>query len=186
MTLGPSERIAIPFSRMKCLLILAVALVFVVACGYFVAHAEDQARYSPVFIRIVCGIGVPFFAAIAIVSILRLVDSRPGLVVDRQGIDDRTGVTSIGRVDWADIHDLRVTRARWNNALVVELHEPERFARRGNVVQRLLRFSAPSPVVLGSNVLDMPFDTMVQLVRRFHDDWKSQAKPPLSPGLPGV
>jgi hypothetical protein len=184
--LGPPERVAIPFSRMKCLLILAVALVFVVACGYFATHSEGQTRYSPMFIRIVCGIGVPFFAAIAIMSVVRLVDSRPGLVVDRQGIDDRSNFASVGRVDWADIHGLRTTRARWNNALVVELHEPERFARRGNVVQRLLRIGAASPVVVGSNALDVPFDTMVQIVRRFHDDWKSQAKPPLSPGPPDV
>ena len=183
---GPSERIAIPLSRVKCLVIFAVAPVFVVACGYFATHAEGHSRHSPTFIRIVCGIGVPFFAAIAIMSLVRLVDARPGLVVDRQGIDDRTNFASVGRVDWADIEGLRVTRARWNNGLVVELHEPERFARRGNVVQRLLRFGAPSPVVLGSNALDVPFDTMVQMVRRFHDDWKSQAKPHLSPGPPGV
>jgi hypothetical protein len=183
---GPAERIAIPFSRMKCLLIVAVALVFVVACAYFATHSEGHSRHSPMFIRIVCGVGVPFFAAIAIMSVVRLVDSRPGLVVDRQGIDDRTSFASVGRVDWADIHGLRATRARWNNALVVELHEPARFAWRGNVVQRLLRTGAASPVVLGSNALDVPFDTMVQIVRRFHDDWKSQAKPPLSPGPPGV
>lgn len=170
---------------MKCLLIFAVALVFVVACGCFAIHSEGHSRHSPTFIRIVCGIGGPFFAAIAIMSIVRLVDSRPGLVVDREGIDDRTNFASVGRVDWADIDGLRVTRARWNNGLVVELHEPERFARRGNVVQRLLRFGAPSPVV-GSNALDVPFDTMDQIVRRFHDDWKSQAKPALSPGPPGV
>lgn len=186
MIVGPPERIAIPFSRMKCLLIFAVALVFVVVCAYFATHSEGQHRYSPMFIRIVCGIGVPFFAAIAIMSIVQLVDSRPGLVADRQGIDDRTNFASVGRIDWVDIDGLRVTRARWNNGLVVELHEPERFARRGNVVQRLLRFGAPSPVVLGSNALDVPFDTMVQIVRRFHDDWKSQAKLALSPGPPGV
>jgi hypothetical protein len=183
---GSRERIAIPFSRMKCLLIFAVALVFVVACAYFATHSEGPHRYSPMFIRIVCGIGVPFFAAIAIMSVVRLVDPRPGLVVDRQGIDDRTSFASVGWVGWADVHGLRTTRARWNNGLVVELHEPERFARRGNVMQRLLRFGAPSPVVLGSNALDVPFDTMVQIVRRFHDDWKSQAKPALSSGPPGV
>ena len=186
MILGSPERIAIPFSRMKCLLILAVALVFVVACWYFASHAEGQSRHSPLFIRIVCGIGVPFFAAIAIVSIVRLVDSRPGLVIDRQGIDDRSNLGAVGRVDWADIRDLRIMKGRWNNGLVVELHEPARFARRGNVVQRILRIGAPSPVVLGSNGLDVPFDTMVQIVRRFHDDWKSWANPPLSPGPPGV
>ena len=183
---GLRERIAIPFSRMKCLLIFSVALVFVVVCAYFATHAEGHSRHSPTFIRIVCGIGVPFFAAIAIMSIVRLVDSRPGLVVDRQGIDDRTNFAAIGRVDWADIRDLRVMKARWNSGLIVELHDPERFARRGNVVQRLLRFGAPSPVVLGSNALDIPFDTLVQIVRRFHDDWKSQAKPALSPGPPAV
>ena len=155
MTPGPTERVAIPFSRMKCLLILAVALLFVVACAYFATYSQGKHRYSPMFVRIACGIGVPFFAVIAIMSV-------------------------------ADIQSLRVARARWNNGLVVELHEPERFARRGNIVQRLLRFGAPSPVVLGSNALDIPFDTMVQIVRRFHDDWKSPAKPPLSPGSPGV
>jgi hypothetical protein len=138
------------------------------------------------YILIVCGIGVPFFAAIAIVSVVRLVDARPGLVIDRQGIDDRSNFSSIGRIDWADIRELRTIKARWSGALVVELHEPARFARRGNVVQRLLRFGAPSPVVLGNNALDVHFDTMVQIVRRFHDDWKAEAKPPLSSGPPDV
>lgn len=186
MTFGPPERIAIPFGRLKCLAVLAVAAVFVVACVFFATHSEGQARYSPTFVRIVCGVGVPFFAAVAIMSVVRLFDSRPGLIVDRQGIDDRTNFSSIGRVDWADVRGLRTTTARWNNGLVVELHEPARFARRGNIVQRLLRAGAVSPVVLGSNALDVPFDAMVQIVRRFHDDWKSRAKPPLSPGPPDV
>jgi hypothetical protein len=180
------ERIAIPFSRLKCLVILAAASVFVAACAFFAAHAESQVRYSPIFVRIVCGAGVLFFAAAAIMSVVRLFDSRPGLVIDRQGIDDRTNFSAIGRVDWSDIRGLRTTKARWNSGLVVELHDPARFARRGNIVQRLLRTGAVSPVVLGSNALDVPFDTMAEIVRRFHDDWKAQAKPPLSPGPPGV
>ena len=186
MTLGPPERIAIPFSRLKCLVILAVASVFVVACAFFATHSQGQARYAPTFVRIVCGAGVALFAAVAIMSVVRLFDSRPGLIVDRQGVDDRTNFSSIGRVDWADVRGLRTVKARWNNGLVVELHEPQRFAGRGNIVQRLLRAGAASPVVLGSNALDVPFDTMVQIVRRFHDDWNAWAKPPLSPGPPDV
>jgi len=181
----PPERIAIPFSRMKSLLILAIALVLVVGCAYFATHSEDQTRHSPMFVRIVCGAGVPLFAAIAITGVVRLVGSKPGLVIDRQGIDDRSNFTAIGRIDWADIRDLRTIKARWS-VLVVELHDPERFARRGNVVQRILRFGALSPVVLSSNALDVHFDTMVQIIRRFRDDWKVQAKRPLSPGPPGV
>jgi hypothetical protein len=116
------------------------------------------------------------------VSVVRLFDFRPGLVIDRQGIDDRSNLASIRRVDWADIRGLRIMKARWNNGLVIELHDPERFARRGNVLQRLLRLGSPSPVVLGSNALAVPFDAMVRLVSRFHDE----AKAPLSPGPPGV
>ena len=186
MISGSSERIAIPFSRPKCAAILLVASIFVAACAFFASHPEGHARYAPTFIRIVCGIGVLFFGAIAIMSVVRLVGSRPGLVIDRQGIVDRSNLTSIGRVDWADIHGLRIVKARWNNGLVVELHDPGRFARRGNVLQRLPRHGSPSPVVLGSNALAVPFDTMVEMVSRFHDEWKARAKPPLSPGPPGV
>lgn len=183
---GAPERIAIPFSRVKCAAILLLASAFVAGCAFFAIHPEADTRHSSTFIRIVSGIGVPFFGAVAIVSVVRLFASRPGLVIDRQGIDDRSNLVSIGRVDWADIRGLRITRARWNNGLVVELHDPARFARRGNVLQRLLRFGAPSPVVLGSNALDVSFDTMVKLVSRFHDEWKAETKPPLSPGPPGV
>jgi hypothetical protein len=175
-----------PFSRLKCAAILLVASIFVAACAFFASHPEGHARYAPTFVRIVCGIGIPFFGAIAIMSVVRLVGSRPALVIDRQGIDDRSNLTSIGRVDWADVRSLRIMKARWNNGLVVELRDPERFARRGNVLQRLLRLGSPSPVVLGSNALAVSFDTMVEMVSHFQDEWKARTKPPLSPGPPGV
>lgn len=186
MTSGAPERIAIPFSRLKCAAILLVALAFVAGCAFFVLHPEADTRHSSTFIRIVSGIGVPFFGAVAIVSVLRLFDSRPGLVIDRQGIDDRCNIASIGRVDWADVSGLRIMKARWNKGLVIELHDPGQFAQRGNILQRLLRFGSPSPMVLGSNALAVSFDTMVELVSRFHDEWQAGAKPPLSPGPPGV
>jgi hypothetical protein len=126
---GPSDRIAIPFSRMKCAAILLVALILVAACAFFAIHPEGSRRHSSTFIRIVSGIGIPFFGAVTVVSVVRLFGSRPGLVIDRQGIDDRSNLVSIGRVDWADISGLRITKARWNNGLIVELHDPSRFAR---------------------------------------------------------
>lgn len=171
---------------MKCAAILLFASVFVVACAYFATHSGSQTRYSPAFVRIVCGAGVLLFGAAAVLGVVRLLGSRPGLVIDRRGIDDRTHLAAIGRVDWADVSGLRIVKARWNNSLVVELRDPERFAQRGNVVQRLLRWGSASPVVLGSNALGVSFDTLVQMVRRFHDEWRAEATPPLSPGPPGV
>ena len=52
MTSGPSERIVIPFSRLKCAAILLVASIFVAACAFFASHPEGHARYAPAFIRI--------------------------------------------------------------------------------------------------------------------------------------
>ena len=147
---------------------------------------EGSTRYSPTFLRVVSGIGVLLFGGVTILSVVRLFGSRPGLIIDREGIDDRTNLVSIGRVDWSNVRGLRIRKARWNNSLVVELHEPDRFARRGNVLQRLLRLGSSSPVMLSSNALAVSFDTMVQLVSRFHDEWKAEARRPLSPGPPGV
>jgi hypothetical protein len=182
VTLGPSERVAVPFSKVMHIGTLVVLSAFVMAFAYLALHPDGHGpRYSPTYVRIVSIVGLPFFGAFSIICIARIFDAKPGLIIDRQGIDDRTHVTGVGRVDWADVRGLRPIKVGRVRFLVVDVHEPARFARRGNIVQRLLRMgSRHGPVVLASLPLDVQFDTMVELVRRFYEDAKPDIKLPLS------
>lgn len=187
MIFEPPERITIRFSKVKWIAIAVLTCAVAAGCAFMATHPDGSSRHSPLYVQTVSIAVMLICGAVAVVAVVRLLDRKPGLVIDRQGFDDRSHFDSVGRVDWADVRELRVMTVGRKRMLAVDVHDRGRFARRGNLLRRFMRM-APigGPVVLGSGGLDVDFDTLVQIVRRFHDDWKLQAKPPLSPGPLGV
>jgi len=80
--------------------------------------------------------GVIFFGFGLIVFLRQILDSRPRLVVDEQGIFDRT--LSVGVIEWQDIEHAYLNSVVGNPFISLVLNNPEKYLQRAMSSQKKL------------------------------------------------
>ena len=168
MSSDAAEEGVVPLEKMK-IFGLAFLGAIMTAVAIWVCLLPDHAtRYQPWLLRAAGAVGGALFGFMSLVHAVRLFDSGPGLIVDREGIVDRTTYTSVGRIPWVEIQGMRIAGRGLSKYLIVDVRDPEMFADRGNPVQRLLRaingLFVGSPVWLTASALSVGFAEMVALV----------------------
>ena len=170
MSSDATDEVVVPFEKMKIFgLLLLGGLLAAVAIwvGLLPAHAT---RYPVLLLRIIGVVGGAFFGLLSLFYLVRLFDNGPGLIVDREGIVDRTTYTCVGRVPWVDIQGLRMGGRGLSKYLVVDVLDPDKFFNHGNMLQRTLRaingLYVGSPIWLSANSLSVGFADMVALVEK--------------------
>ena len=113
------ERIVIAGSRMRYLIYLVVASCFVAAGVLLLAL-----RQSP----LVAWLNIIFFGAGVVVFALQVADRRPRIIIDDQGILDRT--LKVGTIDWADIRAVFLKRSQDQPFICLELVDPSKYTQR--------------------------------------------------------
>lgn len=114
-------------SRGKLVLALLGAAGFVVL-GLFLAMRGTGIE---VWVGWVC---VAFFGAGIPLFLKQLLDARPRVVLDEVGVLDRT--LGVGRIPWTEIEGAYISRIQGNPFVCLRLHDPERWTRELNAVQR--------------------------------------------------
>ncbi|MBX9790099.1 MAG: hypothetical protein K2Y37_14375 [Pirellulales bacterium] len=162
------EAIAIPLSKGKILLLLFGSIAFVAISIWMWSYASEQQRYNPLSVQAVAVAGVLFFGACAIYSAMKFIDTKPGLVIDQQGIVDNSNAAAVGRVSWRDIVGLSVTTIAGQRMLTIELANPQQYIERLGFIRRLLNSASyrmtGSPINISANGLAIKFDDLVGLV----------------------
>jgi hypothetical protein len=170
------ETVVVPLGRSKMLLLLGASLLFVFAgawiFGLDAAEIAAQRRYNNPLIMHGAGMAAMMLGGLgAIVMVRKLVDRRPGLVLDAHGLTDNSSAVSAGLIPWRDIAGFEVHRIQGQRLLYVLLHDPDAYiARCGPIKRVLLRANqriAASPIAITSNALSMDFDTVVALTERY-------------------
>ena len=77
---------------------------------------------------LVAWLNIVFFGAGAIVFAMQVVDRRPRIVIDDQGILDRT--LKVGRIEWEDIRAVFLKRSQGQPFLCLELVDPSKYTQR--------------------------------------------------------
>lgn len=113
------ERVVIPASGARWTLLFVAALGFVAAAILLLVIHQ-----SPV----VAWLNIAFFGACATFFALQVVDRRPRLVIDDQGILDRT--LKVGLIDWADIRAVFLKRSAGQSFLCLELADASKYTQR--------------------------------------------------------
>ena len=75
------------------------------------------------------GCGVPIY-------IWQIVDSRPRLIIDDDGVLDRT--MGVGRIAWGDIETAYVRSIDGNDFICFELKDPEKYLQKSSKVKRAM------------------------------------------------
>ena len=121
--------IAIKTSRLKYVLLLCAALGFIAGGIFIISHGKPDETWIGWMSVIVFGSGVPLFA-------WQLFDSRPRLVIDEQGILDRT--LGVGVIPWSEITCAYVKSIQSNDFICLEVRNPERWLARLSPVKRAM------------------------------------------------
>jgi hypothetical protein len=167
----------IGLSRTKTLRLLGGSLAFV-AGGAWMLHlsAADIERLPGFNLPwLTHGLGVVlvvFFGLGVLVGVRKLLDRRPGLVLDAQGLHDNTSGVSAGLVPWRDVTGFSVFEAFGQRSLIVHVSDPSKYAALGGIAGRALRRInlklCGSPVTLASQSLQVGFDELVDLCLLYH------------------
>jgi len=172
-TAGGLDTLAIPVAKGTLARFFVASLLGLIACVFMLAGAGSKER--PVIRAVLRGIGaigVPFCGLSALYAGRRLFDPTPGLVLDAEGIIDRSNLIGAGRVRWDEIREIRVTQSVRQKFLTVIVSDPEKFIQRGNPMRRKAAAAnhrmAESPVNITARTLKIPFDQLVAKTSEYY------------------
>lgn len=167
---APIDEVVIPLSKTKITLVILGSVAFVPVCVWIWSIAEAQDRFHPLYMKgvaLACG----FLCSIgAIYGCYMLLDRKPGLIIDSEGIVDNSSGIAVGRVFWGEIVGLKVTQVSGQRFLTVMVVDPKKYLHRGGLFLRMVQAAnfrmMGSPINIASNALEIRFDDLVDAMNQ--------------------
>lgn len=168
-------------NRGQSVLMLFGSLLFVAAGLWMLLADPDQfGRRSPLMIKFWGASAVLFFGATLIGWGSNAVRRSPALVLGPEGLRINAGPAARALIPCADIRDFRVSSGKGPSMLVVRLHDPEAYARRGGPLRALLdRINlrlCGSPVAIGDNVFADYAGDVAARCNAWLEQWRAQMR----------
>jgi hypothetical protein len=155
---------------------MSIVMLLFVALGVWLTTVPDGNRdNTPAHVLgVIC---IVVFGTLLAMVVRQLVDLRPGLVLNGEGILDNASAVSVGLVPWSDVVRLYVVDAGGNKYLVVEVSNPSEYMSRGGPIARWMRRGNAgmlgSPIFIGNRSLQVPFDELVEACIGYLDRYAS-------------
>jgi hypothetical protein len=109
-----------------------------------------------------------FFGSCAVFALRKLFDSSPAVIISAEGILDNSSGISAGIIRWSEIKGMWVTEVQRQKFLTIDVHTPDVYVDRGNVIQRYLKRTNAklygSPVQISANGMALAFDEFLQAI----------------------
>lgn len=174
------ENVTIPLSKRKLALLFAGAILFVIAGIYFLVQPRGFA--SPVtankpFFFIVGVAAILFFGICAITILGKLLNTRPGLIINEQGIIDNSSGTSGGLIPWSEIAGVKQAKVQNQRFILLMVTDPEKriAAEPGSFKKRMMKINYRiyhTPVCITANGLRKNFDEVYKLINKAFAEYK--------------
>lgn len=172
-----TERVEIAWSKAKLIKLLIFSVLFLLA-GLWLAIRQPEIRNSffnsPIMKNLAAYGGTIMGAAGIYFFSKRLIDKRPGLIIDENGITDNSSAFSFGLIPWSDIaqvyeFSIQASIASRPRFITVELHDPEKYiSRETNSFKRNLLLlnlkNYGSPVHISTNGLEINPNDLLGLI----------------------
>ncbi len=161
------ERI-IPLSRKKIVLIILGSLAFVGLGIWMWGHASGTSMAEGILLRVISVLSIGFFGLCGIYGCVKIFDSKPGLIIDQEGIIDSSSAAAVGRVPWSEITGVTISEISGQKFLTIHVTDPEKYMERGGAMtKRMHRMNLKmtgSPINLSSNALGIDFNELCQIL----------------------
>lgn len=150
----------IPFSKRKLRRNLIMCVIFVLLGLWMVIYRpeiDNPVLNSPVVIYGVGGMAILFFGYMLYFNIRKIADTKPGIIIDDQGITDNSSAFPLGFVPWQDIRRLATVTVARQKFLVIGIGNPQVYIEREKGLKKTtLEYnyrSYGSPFIISANGL---------------------------------
>ncbi len=166
------EKIEIPLSKMKIVLLLIGGLVFVIAGMFFIlkpsVFVTARFRHENI-IRIVGIVSIVFFGLCLFFIVKKLFDNKVGLIIDQNGITDNSSANSIGLIEWQDITMVQTLQIASTKMLLLITDKPDKYIQRAKngMSKRVMKTNHKmygSPLSIASTSLKIKFGDLEKLI----------------------
>ncbi|SFU66735.1 hypothetical protein SAMN05216480_11259 [Pustulibacterium marinum] len=174
------DRIEIPLSKTKLLLLLLGGIGFVVLGTWFTIHPEQFK--TPLFqssevIRMSGIASIVFFGVCVVFIFKKLFDKKVGLIMDENGITDHSSGTSVGLIEWDDIIGLETVQVASTKIMMLLTNQPEKYIARAKngIAKQAMKANYKmygSPLSIASNSLQITYDDLEKLITKVLDERK--------------
>ena len=165
------NKVEIPLSKTKIILLLLGGLAFVIAGILFTINPEEfisPIMRSPQIIRIGGITAVLFFGTASVYGIRKLFDKQMGLIIDEEGIIDNTNASSLGLIKWADIKNIKTEQVASTKFLLIYTKNPDKYFNKVKGFKRKLMESNNimygTPLSITSSSLECNFNDLEELI----------------------
>jgi hypothetical protein len=133
------DRIEIKLSKTKTILALLGSIAFVVLCFWLLTIADEQERYEPIVAKGAAWLGIVFFGICGIYIFFKLFDTKPGLVIDAEGILDNSSAASFHRViKWEEITGVRMEQIMTTKFILIEVINAHKLLNEMSKTKRMM------------------------------------------------
>lgn len=162
------ERIEIKLSKGKTLLTFLGAVAFVVLGIWMINQADGQHRYPPMIVKATGYVSIIFFGAAAVFIFYKLLDVKPGLILDDEGIHDNSNASSAQLIKWEQVKGIRIKQVMSTKFILIDIHDPQGFmANIGGLKKRLMMGNYKmygTPVSITSSSLKCNTDYLFKVI----------------------
>ncbi|MEW7290635.1 STM3941 family protein [Aquimarina sp. 2304DJ70-9] len=167
-----SEKIEIPLSKTKIVLLLLGALIFVVVGVFLILEPSTfitSRIRSESIIRIVGIASASFFGLCLIFIARKLFDNKEGLIIDNNGITDNSNATSVGLIEWQDITGVETLQIASTKILLLLTDKPDKYIERakGSMSKRAMKTNHKmygTPLSIVATSLKIKFNDLEELI----------------------
>jgi len=117
---------------------------------------------------VIGGLTVLFFGSFLTVWIFKLLDRKPGIQVDDNGILDNSTSISVGKIPWSDIESVKPSNYS-SNVITVMLKDPAKYIdlQKNQIKKKLLKANykkSGSPVNIQTLTLETDNNTLIRAI----------------------
>ncbi len=172
--------IEIPLSKKKNIIAFVGSLVLIVIGFWLLVNppkSDNPILNNRILLSIVGLASILFFSFTAIVSLRKYLDSKPGLVINQQGIVDNSSGVSVGLVPWSDIEEIKISQVMNQKFLMFIVSNPQIYIERvTNPLKRKIMEvnykNYGSPISISSNSLQTDFNSLYSLLTEKMQEYK--------------
>jgi hypothetical protein len=163
-----SQKIVIHLSKKKVVLLTLGAWIFVLLGVVVWIAADSQTGFAFWAFRIIAVLAIGFFGFCGIAGIMKLFDTKPGLVVDDEGIYDNSSITSGHLIKWDDVCHFSTGEVGAQRFLLIYVDNPSEILLRHNRIERIIleRNSdvCGTPFAISANTLACSLEELSRII----------------------
>lgn len=178
MNIMENEEVVIGLSKVKITLLTLGAIGFVVLGVWLWSNADAQNRYNPNLFKAISLASIAFFGMCSAYGFFKIFDSKPGLILNHEGLYDNSSTVSGHFIKWSDITRLDVEQVQKTKFILIYVSKPNDYLAQANRFKRFwLRANDKmygTPVSISATSLQCDFDELLELIERRMENHAAQ------------